>query len=165
MFPAHKVTHMLRLHIISGCTTVQSQGTTFDKPRHLSTTLKTPQIRESRIGWSLSHSNAQVWRRSQHGRVNPEAVWHIHKAIKIPDQKVSGKMGPQPRKSNGPCQDHNHKILEVILMVPSTFKCRSHIQILKDAPQGRNPPQGWRSNLWSHWTTGAKIKPKICPPA
>ena len=103
-------------------------GITFDKATHLSITLKTPQIRKSRIGW-LSQINAQVLRGSQHGQANPEAVWHIYKASKVSDQKDSGKMGPRPRKTDRPCSEHNHKASETILMLPSTFKCGSLIQI------------------------------------
>ena len=58
---------------------------------------------------------------------------NMYLATKIPDQKESREMKKPPRKSNGPCQEQNHKALEAILIVPSTLKCESHIQILENA--------------------------------
>ena len=124
-----------------------------------------PPIRKPRTGWSLSQSNAEVLHRSEHGRANPEDARHIHKPFRIPDKKMCRKMWLRPRMSNGPCQEHNHKISEAILMVPCTSKCRSHIQTLEDGSHGRKTPWGLHSNLWLHWTTGTKSKPMIWPPA
>ena len=64
-----------------------------------------------------------------------------------PRSKSIWKNGTSSKKSNGPCQEHNHNASKAILMVPSTSKCRSHIQILEDVPQGRKTPGGLHSNL------------------